>query len=185
MPVVCRKLTFDLATCNIMLVIIFYMHYFFQSGTAGAQMRNITILVGTMTGTAELVADEIADSLVGEGFDVQVVAMDGLDGLIFSDGGVFLICTSTYGQGDVPDNALGLYEHLEHSRSDLSNVRYGIFAMGDSTYDATFCQGGKMFDQLLTKLGAKRVGDVQEHDASSGTMPEDEGAKWVVDWIAV
>jgi len=145
-------------------------------------MSDITILVGTMTGTAELAADEIADALEVEGFKAQVTAMDGLDGTVFAGGGVFLICTSTYGQGDVPDNALGLYEHLQDTRPDLSNVRYGVFAMGDSTYDATFCEGGRLFDKLLSNLGAARIGDVEEHDASSGTMAEDEGAKWALDW---
>jgi len=145
-------------------------------------MSKITILVGTMTGTAELAADDMADALGAEGFDIEVIAMDGLDSSVFSDGGVFLVCTSTYGQGDVPDNALGLYEHLEQIRPTLGNVHYGVFAMGDSTYDATFCEGGKLFDKLLTELSATRVGDVEEHDASSGTMPEDEGARWVVDW---
>ena len=135
-----------------------------------------------MTGTAELVADEMADALGGGGFNVEVTAMDGLDSSVFGEGGVFLICTSTYGQGDVPDNALGLYEHLEQHRPDLRSVRYGVFAMGDNTYDATFCKGGKLFDKLLTELRADRIGDVEEHDASSGTMPEDEGATWVVDW---
>ncbi len=145
-------------------------------------MSQITILVGTMTGTAELAADEMADALGIEGFTAQVRPMDGLDGAVFEGGGIFLICTSTYGQGDVPDNALGVYEHLKEARPDLSAVRYGLFAMGDSTYDATYCAGGKLFDSLLTELGAVRIGDVEEHDASSGTMAEDAGAKWVMDW---
>ena len=145
-------------------------------------MSKMTILVGTVTGTAELVADEMADALEGGTFDVHVIAMDGLDVSVFDGGGVFLICTSTYGQGDVPDNAQGLFEHLEQSRPDLNAVRYGVFAMGDATYDATFCEGGKRFDKLLSQLGATRIGNVEEHDASSGALPEDEGAKWVVEW---
>lgn len=145
-------------------------------------MSQIIILVGTMTGTAELVADEIADALGTEGFEAQVQPMDGLDSGVFKGGGVFLICTSTYGQGDVPDNALPLYEHLSEARPDLSAVRYGIFAMGDSTYDATFCAGGRLFDKLLGELGAARIGDLEEHDASSGTMAEDAGVLWVQDW---
>lgn len=145
-------------------------------------MSRIIILVGTMTGTAELVADEMADALGVEGFKTQVNPMDGLDSTVFDGGGVFLICTSTYGQGDVPDNALGLYEHLQETRPDLSAVRYGLFAMGDSTYDSTYCAGGKLFDKLLGDLGAARIGDVEEHDASSGTMAEDAGVLWVMDW---
>jgi MioC protein len=165
-----------------LLVSFFDLHYIFVLSTLGCQMSQITILVGTMTGTAEMVADEMADTLGAEGFDAPVKPMDGLDGAALTGGGVFLICTSTYGQGDVPDNALGLYEHLQETRPDLSAVRYGVFAMGDSTYFATFCAGGKLFDALLAELGAARIGDVLEHDASSGTMPEDAAVEWVADW---
>jgi hypothetical protein len=35
---------------------------------------------------------------------------------------------------------------------------------------------------VLTALGASRAGDRLEHDASSGTMPEEVAAAWVVDW---
>jgi MioC protein len=47
---------------------------------------------------------------------------------------VFLIVTSTYGQGDVPDNAKSFYEDLKAKRPDLSRVRYGVFGLGDRTY---------------------------------------------------
>ena len=72
--------------------------------------RDITILVGTMTGTAEMVAQEIEQALEAAGHQATIRAMDGLDASVFQSGGVFLICTSTYGQGDVPDNAQALVQ---------------------------------------------------------------------------
>src|SRR5258705_13503833 len=83
----------------------------------------LTILVGTMTGTAQLVAQELELTLGSGETRVQVRPMDGLDAGVFSGGGLFLICSSTYGQGDVPDNARNLYEFLKRARPDLSNVR--------------------------------------------------------------
>jgi len=84
----------------------------------------------------------------------------------------------TYGQGDVPDNAKALYASLQTARPDLANVEYGVIALGDRTYAETFCSGGKRFDELLTALGARRVGKLFRHDASSGTMPEELAAEW-------
>jgi MioC protein len=110
--------------------------------------------------------------------------MDGRDASVFAPGGLFLVCTSTYGQGDVPDNAKRLYESLMAGRPDLSHVRYGVIALGDRTYADTFCNGGRRFDALLSELGAQRIGEVLLHDASSGTMPEEVAAEWVVGWIA-
>ncbi|HWI27682.1 MAG TPA: flavodoxin domain-containing protein [Stellaceae bacterium] len=145
--------------------------------------RRLTILVGTMTGTAQLVAEEVADALKAEGVSAEVRPMDGLDAGVFAGGGAFLVCTSTYGQGDVPDNAQKLFAELEQKKPDLGGIVYGVIALGDRTYAQTFCFGGKRFDALLQSLGAKRVGDIMLHDASAGTIPEEEAVAWIGSWL--
>ena len=111
----------------------------------------ITILVGTMTGTAQLCAQEMELALDGDEVQVEALLMDGLDSGVFDREGLFLVCTSTYGQGDVPDNARALYEDLQKRRPDLSRVRYGVFGLGDRTYAETFNYGGKRFDDILSE----------------------------------
>ena len=143
----------------------------------------INILVGTMTGTAQLCAQEMELSLGDDEVQVETVLMDGLDAAVFAREGVFLICTSTYGQGDVPDNARALYEDLKSRRPNLSHVRYGVFGLGDRTYAETFNFGGKKFDELLAQLGAERVGERHTHDASSGILPEETALEWSRDWL--
>jgi flavodoxin len=144
---------------------------------------DITILVGTMTGTAEMVAQEVQTALEAAGHQATIRVMDGLDAALFQGGGTFLICTSTYGQGDVPDNAQALYNSLEAETPNLTGVTYGVIALGDRTYKDTYCHGGIRFDKLLTELGARRAGDILMHDASSGTLPEELAAQWVVPWV--
>ena len=143
----------------------------------------ITILVGTMTGTAQLVAQEL--ELVWDDGETQVetLLMDKLDSTVFGREGVFLVCTSTYGQGDVPDNAKALYEDLKAKRPNLTQVRYGVFGLGDRTYAETFNFGGKRFDELLTELGAVRIGERVQHDASSGVLPEETAEEWGAEWL--
>lgn len=143
----------------------------------------LTILVGTMTGTAQLVAQELELTLDDENTRVQTRLMDGLDQRVFDGGGLFLICTSTYGQGDVPDNAKALYEALQTARPDLSRVYYGVIALGDMTYAETYCNGGRRFDAILTELGAKRIGELMLHNASAGTLPEEVALEWALPWI--
>ena len=144
----------------------------------------LNLLVGTMTGTAQLVAQEL--ELVWDDGELQVetLLMDKLDSSVFEREGVFLICTSTYGQGDVPDNARALYEDLKAKRPDLSRVRYGVFGLGDRTYAETFNFGGKRFDELLAELGARRVGERHMHDASSGVLPEEVAVEWCQEWAS-
>jgi MioC protein len=145
----------------------------------------LTILVGTMTGTAQLVAQEVELTLDDGNTKVRTQPMDGLDAGVFSEGGLFLICSSTYGQGDVPDNAKNLYESLKSVRPDLSGMQYGVIALGDRTYAETFCNGGRRFDAILSELGARRIGEIMLHDASAGTMPEELAAAWASEWIEV
>jgi len=145
----------------------------------------VNILVGTMTGTAQLCAQEMELALDDGETRVETLLMDQLDSSVFARDGVFLICTSTYGQGDVPDNARALFQDLGTKRPDLSRVRYGVFGLGDRTYAETFNFGGKKFDDLLTELGAKRVGERHKHDASSGIMPEETALEWCKEWLAL
>jgi len=145
-------------------------------------LPRIKILIGTMTGNAERVAEEIE-----LGFDdrarIEALDMDRLTPAVFDDDAIVLICTSTYGQGDVPDNARDFYKLLGEQRPDLSHVRYGVIALGDMTYAQTFANGGKRFDAILTELGASRLGTVFCHDASTGTLPEDEVVPWMAAWL--
>jgi MioC protein len=144
----------------------------------------IIILIGTMTGTAQLCAQEMELALGDDQTQVEALLMDNLDASVFEREGAFLICTSTYGQGDVPDNARALYEDLQRKRPDLSKLRYGVFGLGDRTYAETFNYGGKRFDDILTELGASRVGERYKHDASSGVLPEEMAVEWCQEWVS-
>jgi MioC protein len=146
--------------------------------------KRITILVGTMTGTAQLCAQEMELALDDGDTQVEALLMDGLDSAVFEREALFLICTSTYGQGDVPDNARALYDDLQKKRPDLSRVRYGVFGLGDKTYAETFNYGGKRFDDILSELGARRIGERYRHDASSGVLPEEKAVEWCREWLA-
>ena len=143
----------------------------------------IQILVGTMTGSAELVAQELDQSFRDAGYVPKITMMDALDASALAAGGVFLIISSTYGNGDVPDNAQAFFSSLKVEGPDLSLVTYGLIALGDMTYKATFCHGGLKFDALLTELGAKRLGTPLLHDANGGRRAEDAACDWVATWI--
>jgi MioC protein len=144
----------------------------------------LKILVGTVTSTAEYVAQAIQMDCADLVDPIEVVMMDGLDTSAFDEDALYLICTSTYGAGDVPDNARALYDALDAQPKFLGHVRYGVIALGDSAgHGATFCFGGKKFDERLKDLGAKRIGDICCLDASIETMPEQAGTTWCRTWL--
>ena len=51
------------------------------------------------------------------------------------------------------------------------------------TYKETFAYGGKKFDKLFDELNANKIGDSCYHDASDGTLPEEEALIWFRDKI--
>ncbi|HMA07263.1 MAG TPA: flavodoxin domain-containing protein [Ramlibacter sp.] len=143
----------------------------------------LIILVGTMSSTADYVAQAIQMDCADLVEEIEVKLMDGLEIDVFDEDALYLICSSTYGSGDVPDNARVLYESLDSNPKYLGHVRYGVIALGDRTYLNTFAFGGSNFDARLQGLGAQRIGEVWCHDASAGTMPEDLGTAWCREWL--
>ncbi|HVV94660.1 MAG TPA: flavodoxin domain-containing protein [Hyphomicrobiales bacterium] len=137
----------------------------------------IGIFVATMTGLAELCADEASDALAAQGIRAEVRLMDGLDAGAIDGLDVIVVVSSTYGQGDVPDNGQHFFDALQDSGT-LADRRFAVFGLGDRTYADTFCNGGAQWDRLLEEKGATRLLPFERHDASAGTMAEDVAVEW-------
>lgn len=143
----------------------------------------LKILVGSVTSTADSVAQAIQMDSADLVDAIEVMRMEGLDGSVFEEDALYLICTSTYGSGDLPDNAQGLYDALDAQPRYLGHVHYGVIALGDSSYADTFANGGRLFDARLADFGACRIGEVFVHDAGAGTVAEELCAAWCRDWL--
>ena len=148
----------------------------------------LKILVGTMTGTATLVAQAIQMECANQVSAIEIEVMDDLDISAFDaenpQAVIYLVCTSTYGAGDVPDNAQALYQSMDTEPRYLGHVRYGVMGLGDNgTHQPTFCFGAKKFDERLQDLGAQRLGELWCHDASADSLPEAAGAQWCRQWL--
>lgn len=149
----------------------------------------LKLLIGTMTGTSHSVALAMQMELADLTVDVEVLTMDGLGTTIFekpdSKDALYVICTSTYGMGDVPDNAQALYDSLAAEPRFLGHIRYGVVALGDSSsHPDTFCFGGKRFDERLQDLGANRLGEICCLDSGVDPQPEIRAAAWCRQWFA-
>lgn len=146
----------------------------------------LIVLVGTVSDTATAVARTIAMACADMIATIDVRMMDGLDPGVFDEDALYVICTSTHGAGDVPDNAQSFYASLEAQPRFLGHVRFGVIALGDSAqYPMTFANGGRQFDERLRDLGAVRVGELCLLDASTETDPESAGAAWCREWLAL
>jgi MioC protein len=144
---------------------------------------NIGIFVATMTGLAEMCAEEIEGALKADGHRPTVTLMDGLGADAFEPYAMLIIVSSTYGHGEIPDNGQALFARVE-AGADLADKTYAVFALGDRTYADTFCAAGDRWDAALSGCGATRFVDVERHDASSGTLAEDVAGAWASGWSA-
>ena len=143
------------------------MHsHILQSAGSGDNVnaRSISILYGSQTGNSESVAHDAAQVAKAHGLNPSILSMDEIEADTFISLEYLLIITSTYGEGEMPDNAQMLWETISSDDSiDMSNINYSVLALGDTSYDL-FCQAGINWDQRLEKLGAKRLYDRADCD---------------------
>jgi len=136
----------------------------------------IDILVGSQMGAAEYVAEQVAETLVQAGYDVKLHLKPELDHL--NQNHIWLVITSTYGAGDLPDNIQPFADQLAQDRGDLTTLSYAVITLGDSGYD-TFCEAGRKIDLLLQKKGAQPLIATLEIDAQDPQLPEDRALAWL------
>ena len=147
-------------------------------------MANILILVGTESGNAQMVADALKPVLGSAGHTVDVTDKAARKADLEAHDVLLVVC-ATHGSGDIPSNILPLAETLERERPDLSGHRYGVIALGDMTYQDTYCGGGKKVDKVLALCGARKLGARLEVDASSQPLPDEEALGWIEGWKAL
>ncbi len=123
-------------------------------------LKPLTILWGSQTGTAESLAKQAAKAAGKRGFAPTVVDMASTSAPDLAAAERLLVITSTYGDGEPPDNAKPLYDAVraENAPSLPASLNYSVCGLGDSNYEL-FCQCGKDFDSALAKLGATRATD--------------------------
>ncbi|MGJ3241811.1 MAG: diflavin oxidoreductase [Opitutales bacterium] len=135
----------------------------------------VTLLFGSQTGTAETLAKKASKALKAARCEPQVVDMADASVDELAAGGHVLILTSTYGEGDPPDNAQALHEALMADGAPrLDGLHYAVLGLGDSSYP-DFCQCSREFDARLEALGAERFAPTVECDGD----PDEGYAEWL------
>lgn len=129
------------------------------AGTGAAATTQLHVLYGSQTGNAEALAQTAAKSARAKGLVPVVQALGEVDLDVFATMRHVLIVTSTYGEGEMPDNAQLFWNAISASTAPrLEQMHFAVLAIGDTGYDG-FCQAGKFIDMRLEQLGAKRVYD--------------------------
>ncbi|MCL8010919.1 sulfite reductase flavoprotein subunit alpha [Streptomyces sp. AS02] len=154
-----------------------------EGAGSDAPAATIDVLIGTQTGNAELVADDVVAGARARGLGGRATALDDVTPEQLASMSHVIVVTSTYGEGEMPDNAGLFWEALQSDTAPrLEGVRYSVLGLGDRGYD-DFCQAAKLIDTRLEQLGATRVHDRVDCDVDF----EEPAAEWataVLDLLA-
>ncbi len=135
-----------------------------RSGAPPANAEPLLVMFGSQTGSAEGLAKRVAKEAQQRGFAPKVLALNDHAQANLAAGGKAVIISSTWGEGDPPDNAVNFWSWLAaESAPRLDNLQFAVLGLGDRNY-SDFCGASKKFDARLEALGAKRLAPRLECD---------------------
>lgn len=116
------------------------------------------VVHASQTGSAEFLAERTAATLALGGLDARAACMSTVDAAQLAAASRVLFICSTYGEGDAPDTGARFAGHTMGETLDLSQLHYGVLALGDATY-TNYCGFGRALDAWLRERGATPLFD--------------------------
>lgn len=126
--------------------------------------EKLTVLFGSQTGNGEEIAVALVERAAAAGFGARAISLSDYKPANLKRESLVTFVISTHGEGDPPDDAELFHEFLLSKKAPaLSQLKYSVLALGDSSY-VNFCQTGREFDTRLSELGAQRFEALVECD---------------------
>jgi sulfite reductase (NADPH) flavoprotein alpha-component len=134
-----------------------------EQAVAKPPANKITIAYGTETGNSKKLASSFAAKAKKTGINVKLVDLDQYRLNDLQKEEYFITVVSTHGDGDPPAAAKKFFDHIHANGFKLEKLKYGVVALGDSSYPL-FCKAGEQIDVQFNKMGAQRLVPLQKCD---------------------
>jgi MioC protein len=141
-------------------------------------MAHFEIIVGSVLGASEYVADALQEVLLTHTHSAEIHLTPQLSDI--DQSATWIICTSTHGAGDLPDNIQPFAKQLKSQK--LSKPTFLIIGLGDSSYD-TYCHGSIQLQKIMLNAGAKLLSPALHIDVLNHPIPEDTAVEWLNSWL--
>ncbi|KTF10899.1 flavodoxin domain-containing protein [Pseudoalteromonas sp. H105] len=145
-------------------------------------MCSVNIIIGSQMGSAEYVGEQLAEQLISLGIPTEVHDQPSFND-INQDNTIWLLCTSTYGAGDYPENLLPFIESIKQAL-DLKGLKFSVIGLGDTSYD-TYNLAGRNLEALLLSKGAHCTAQRLELNILDESLPEETALAWLPQWIEI
>ncbi len=124
---------------------------------AAAPAPSLTIISASHTGNGRKISEKLLAAVQALGVQARMIKAGDYQPREIAKEKLLYVVISTHGDGDPPDEARGLYEFLGTKRApQLPELQYSVLSLGDSSYPK-FCEAGRVIDERLAKLGARRL----------------------------
>ena len=134
-----------------------------EPAVAKSAIGKITIAYGTETGNSKKLATNFASTAKKSGINAKIVSLDQYRLNDLAKEEYFFTIISTQGDGEPPAAAKKFYDHIHQNGFKVNNLKYGVLALGDTSYPL-FCKAGEDVDAQLQKLGGERVVSLHKCD---------------------
>jgi sulfite reductase (NADPH) flavoprotein alpha-component len=137
-------------------------------------VNKMTIAYGTETGNAKKIATDLASRAKKSGINAKLISLDQYRLQDLAKEEYFFTVVSTHGDGEPPVAAKKFHDYIHHNGFKVEQLKYGVLALGDTSYPL-FCKTGEEIDEQLQKLGGQRITPLRKCDVE---FDEDANA-WV------
>ncbi len=131
----------------------------------------VLIVYATLSGHTEELSEMIKERLEKAGLEISVEEAYEAEARQFQEYDLIILGSYTWGDGDVPDDMMDLYNEIEET--DLSGISFAVFGSGDTGYEH-FAGAVDHLEEAVRRKGGILTADSMKADVDADSDETEE-----------